>query len=203
MDRETYESIPETLTLRKVEVQVHEPGFRVESFTVVTSLTDARAYPREEIAELYQKRWLAEVDFRAIKQTTGMDILRCQSPEMVRKEIWACLLAYNLIRQTMLSEARRYQLSPREMSFTSALQSVAASWCVPPTLSAVGAMIEQQLLRLGWPLVGKRPGRVEPRKVKRRPRPLGHLTVPRAEARAALKSNGVAEDEERGKTQAA
>ena len=103
----------------------------------------------------------------------------------------------------MLNAAYRHELSPREMSFTSALQSIAASWCVVPTLNAVGAMIEQQLLSLCWPLVGKRPGRVEPRKVKRRPQPLGYLTVPRDEARAALLSNGAAEDEEPGKAEAA
>jgi hypothetical protein len=197
MDPETYATIPESLTLRQVKVPVTEPGFRAKSLTVVTSLTAPRKYSSASMGLLYRQRWLAELDIRAIKQTMGMDILRCKSPEMVRKEIWSCLLAYNLIRQAMLAAATRHQVSPREMSFTSALQSVAASWCVLPALSAVGTMIGQQLLGLCSPLVGKRPNRVEPRKVKRRPQNLGYLTVPRAEARAALMANGAAEDDPR------
>jgi len=93
----------------------------------VTTLTDAKQYPREDIAELYRKRWLAELDIRAIKQTMGMDVLRCKSPAMVRKEIWTCLLAYNLIRTAMLQSAHEAGLSPRKLSFTAAMDAVAAS----------------------------------------------------------------------------
>ena len=86
MDRQaTCEQIPETMTLRLVEIQVHEPGFRVESLTVVTTLLDPEQYPREDIADLYRQRWLAELDIRAIKKNLGMDILRCKTPAMVRR----------------------------------------------------------------------------------------------------------------------
>ena len=84
----------------------------------------------EELPELYHARWLAELDIRAIKIGMGMDVLRCKTPEMVRKEMWACLLAYNLIRQTLLQSARASGLQPRQLSFTAALQSIAASWLV-------------------------------------------------------------------------
>jgi putative transposase len=188
MDEATYEQIPESITLRLVEVQVHEPGFRVESFLVVTTLTDADEYPREEIAELYRRRWLAELDLRAIKCNLGMDVLRCKTPEMVRKEIWTCLLAYNLIRRTMLQAAHEANLSPRELSFTTAMQTVAASW---ETLAwadegLLTQLIAAQLTSLAEQTVGHRPNRVEPRAVKRRPQPLALLTKPRNEARADL-----------------
>jgi len=89
MDVETYQRMPKSITLREVRVEVQEPGFRVESFVVVTTLTDARRYRREEIAALYRRRWLAELDIRAIKDSLGLDFLRAKSPPMVRKELWA------------------------------------------------------------------------------------------------------------------
>jgi hypothetical protein len=188
MNHAAYEQIPKSITLRLVEVQVHEPGFRVESLMVVTTLTDADEYPREEIASLYRQRWLAELDIRAIKQTMGMDVLRCKSPTMVRKEIWTCLLAYNLIRKAMLQAAYAADLSPRELSFTTAMQTIAASL---ETLAWVDEglatrLIAAQLASLAEQTVGDRPNRVEPRAVKRRPQPLALLTKPRNEARAEL-----------------
>jgi len=189
MDQATYDQIPETITLRLVEVQVHEPGFRTESFLVVTTLLDHKTYPKEEIADLYHKRWLAELDIRAIKTSLGMDVLRCKSPEMVRKEAWTCLLAYNLLRKTMLQAAHAANLSPRELSFTHAMQTVAASLGTLPLLDedTIERLIESQLSSLAEQLVGDRPNRVEPRAVKRRPKPHRLLNMPREEARALLR----------------
>ena len=188
MDRATYAEIPKSITLRLVEVQIQEPGFRVESLVVVTTLTDAEEYPREEIAELYRRRWMAELDIRTIKCTIGMDVLRCKSPTMVRKEIWTCLLAYNLIRKAMLEAAFESGHSPRELSFATAMQTIAASLgmlaCADRPLAA--RLIAAQLASLAEQIVGDRPNRVEPRAVKRRPQPLALLTKPRNEARAEL-----------------
>jgi putative transposase len=188
MDQATYEQIPETLTLRMVEVQVNEPGFRTESFLVVTTLLDHKAYPKEEIADLYRKRWLAELDIRAIKISLGMDVLRCKSPEMIRREVWTCLLAYNLIRKTILQAAHAADLSPRELSFTHAMQTIAASLGNLPVMDddTAARLIESQLTGLSEHIIGKRPNRVEPRAVKRRPKPHRLLTMPRDEARALL-----------------
>lgn len=188
MDPETYAQMPEALTLRQVEVQVHERGFRTESFVVVTTLLDAKRYPRQDIADLYRKRWLVELDIEAIKVTLGMDVLRCQTPEMVRKEIWTCLLAYNLIRRTMLQAAARNDLSPRQMSFATALQTIAASWMVLSLQDDAGkvTLVLAQVDSLAEQRVGNRPNRVEPRAVKRRPKPHRLLTQPREQARAAL-----------------
>lgn len=145
-----------------------------------------------EEAELYHARWLAELDIRAIKIAMGMDVLRCKTPEMVRKEMGTCLLAYNLIRRTMLQSARASGIRPRELSFTAALQSIAAGWLVIVLSedSAAATLIDAALVNLSEHTVGHRPGRVEPRAIKRRPKPHDLLTQPRAEARAELLHGG-------------
>ena len=190
MDQAAYDTMPEFLEVREVQVHVDQPGFRTESLVVVTTLLDAKKYTRGDIAELYHQRWLVELDIRAIKVQLGMDVLRCQTPEMVRKEIWSCLLAYNLIRKTILESARRWKLSPRQISFTAALQKVAASWESVLLLSEVSLalLIEEDLKHLARHRVGHRPDRVEPRKVKRRPKPHKLLTEPRDAARQKLLS---------------
>jgi hypothetical protein len=188
MDDETYRRMPKSIAVREVQVRVNQAGFRVESLVVVTSLTDAKTYTKEDIAELYHKRWLAELDIRAIKITLGMDILRCQSPAMVRKEIWTCLLAYNLVRRTLLQAAAASNRSPRQISFTAAMQKIAAGWTVSLLLDEAGriALITNHLRGLLKHRVGHRPDRVEPRAIKRRPKPHKLLTVPRNQARAQL-----------------
>lgn len=188
MDEDTYQRMPEVLTIREVEVAVSQKGFRTERVVVVTTLLDARKYTRDDLAPLYRRRWLVELDIRAIKCGMGMDVLRCKSPEMVRKEIWAHLLAYNLVRRTLLQAALKHGRSPREISFTAALQKVAASWAQGPTLAdeAATALMDTNCKHLAKHRVGHRPDRVEPRAVKRRPKPHALLTKPRDEARAAL-----------------
>ena len=188
MDEETYARMPATLTVREVKVEVCEPGFRTEGFVVVTTLLDARWYTRQEIATLYRKRWLAELDIRAIKETLGLDILRCKIPEMVRKELWTGLLAYNLLRQTMAQSAAQQGVSPRRVSFAAAMQKVAADWCLLPLCEPelAGRIIAAHLQHLAGHEVGHRPNRIEPRAVKRRPKPHPLLMQPRDEARAAL-----------------
>jgi len=190
MDQETYQRMPKTLTVREVHVQVHQPGFRVESFVVVTTLTDADTYTSDDIAELYHQRWLVELDIRALKITLGIDVLRCKWPEMVRREIWVALLAYNLIRRSMLQAARasRSGRSPRQLSFTAAMQKIAASW---NTLTACSnsvliLLIDVHLQHIANHEIGDRPDRVEPRAIKRRPKPHKLLTKPREQARAEL-----------------
>lgn len=195
MDQETYERLPCCITVRQVKVQVKQPGFRVEELIVVTTLTDAQEYTQEDIAELYHQRWLVELDIRALKVSLGMDVLRCKTAEMVRREIWSCLLAYNLIRRTMLQAALASKRSPRQLSFTAAMQKVAASWttlalCNEETLVL---LIAVHFKHLPAHQVGHRPNRVEPRAQKRRPKPHKLLTKPRAEARAELLAGAATE----------
>jgi len=188
MDPQTYDRTPSSIEIREFRVRVEQPGYRVASFVAVTTLANAREYAKDEIASLYHYRWLAELDIRAIKITMGMDILRCKTPAMVRKEMWTCLLAYNLIRQTMLHSAREAGVSPRTLSFTTAVQSISASWLVivlsDDALAA--RLIEVALANIATHVVGNRPGRVEPRAIKRRPKEHALLTKPRAQARAVL-----------------
>jgi hypothetical protein len=188
MDQETYDRMPRSIQIREIHVHVRQPGFRVESLVAVTTLTDADRYTPEDIAALYGRRWLAELDIRAIKITMGMDILRCKTPPMVRKEIWTCLLAYNLIRRTMLQAARQSGQRPRQLSFSAAVQAIATSWQVMASCndSLAERLVQAELENLADHLVGNRPGRVEPRAVKRRPKPHDLLMKPRAQARAEL-----------------
>jgi hypothetical protein len=188
MDPSTYDRMPASIEVRQICVHVGRPGFRVESFVAVTTLTDTEEYPKDEIADLYRFRWQAELDIRAIKITMGMDILRCKTPVMVRKEMWTCLLAYNLIRRAMLQSAQEAGVSPRTLSFTAALQAIGTSWLVmalgDDTLTA--RLIDAALASMALHIVGNRPGRLEPRAIKRRPKEHALLTKPRAEARAEL-----------------
>jgi len=188
MDAVTYARMPASIRVREVFVQVNQPGFRVQSLVAVTTLTDSEAFSQQAIAELYHKRWLVELDIRALKITLGIDVLRCKRPEMVHTEVWTAVLAYNLIRQTMLQAAMQADLSPRQLSFTHAVDTVASSWTV---ILVASPTVQLQLIRAalqGLPAqqVGDRPNRVEPRAIKRRPKPHDLLTKPRAEARAAL-----------------
>ena len=107
---------------------------------------------------------------------------------MVRKELWTGLLAYNLIRQTMAQSAAEHGVSPRQLSFTAAMQKLAATWCVLPLAAEHLArmLVDAQQRHLAQHEVGHRPNRIEPRAVKRRPKPHALLTIPRREARAAL-----------------
>jgi len=188
MDQQTYDRMPPAIRVREIHVHVGHPGFRVESLVVVTTLTDADQYTPDDIAELYGCRWLAELDIRAIKITMGMDILRCKTPTMVHNEIWTCLLAYNLIRRAMLQAARQSGQMPRQLSFSAALQAIAASWQVIGLSndSLAARLVEAELESLADHTIGHRPGRVEPRAIKRRPKPHDLLTKPRAQARAEL-----------------
>jgi len=193
MDRQTYDQMPRSIQVREIHVHVGHPGFRVESLVVVSTLTDADYYTHDDIAQLYGCRWLAELDIRAIKITMGMDILRCLTPPMVRKEIWTCLLAYNLIRRAMLQSAQESGYTPRQLSFSTAMQAIAASWqiLVVSSDSVAARLVQIELESLAEHTVGNRPGRVEPRAVKRRPKAHALLTKPRAQARADLLRGGV------------
>lgn len=188
MDRETYATIPQTLTLRELKVRVAIRGFRVQQLVVVTSLTDAERFPKSEIAALFRQRWNAELDLRNVKISLQMDDLRGRTPEMVRREIYAHWLTYNLIRKAIAQAALTHQKLPRQLSFAGALDAVATSWdhatSAKPQLLA--ALATAQFLTIARYQVGDRPDRVEPRAIKRHPKPHRWLRQPRAEARAAL-----------------
>src|SRR5260370_37981546 len=114
------------MTMRELRVRVASPGFRTKVLVVATTLLDPGEMPRSDVALLYRLRWYAELDLRALKQTLQMDVLRGRTPEMVRKEIWAHLLAYNLVRGQMAEAARAAGVYPVQLSFKGAGQAVKA-----------------------------------------------------------------------------
>src|SRR6516164_5141081 len=126
LDREAYRALPESITVREARVRVPQPGFRTRSVVVVTTLLDPRQASKEDLAALYRARWNAEVDLLCIKSSMQMRELRCKTPGMVRKEVWAHILAYNLIRTVMAQAAATHDVLPRSISFTGAMQILEA-----------------------------------------------------------------------------
>jgi hypothetical protein len=188
MSPEQYDQIPETLTLREVQFDVKIPGRRVETLTVITTLTDPQKYSRQDIADLYGFRWNAELDIRQIKQTLHLDHVRCKTPNMVRRELWVTLLAYNLIRKVIATAAAVHQKQPRQLGFTRACQSLLASWMLLATgaCQEVHALYTMMLAHIAANEVANRPGRIEPRVLKRRRHRYPLMRRPRAQLQAEL-----------------
>lgn len=190
MDEATYLTIPETLELREIRYHVVEPGFRTRSITIATTLTDPEKYSQEDIAQLYGFRWNSELDLRAVKQTLNLAHVRCKSPEMVHKELWTTLLGYNLIRTTTAAAALLHDKQPRQISFTSACQYVLASWmlfsCELIDTDRAEAYCRRILQQLSECEVANRPGRIEPRVLKRRRHGYKLMQEPRSVLRARL-----------------
>ena len=187
MDRATYDALPETMTVREVRFPVDNPGFRTREIIVATTLLDDRVYSRADIADLYQSRWQVELDLRAIKRTLGMERLTCQTPEMVGKELWAHLLGYNLVRKVAAQAAWARGLSPRQISFAGAVQTLEAFRELLIASDQRTLVCRQMYLAIATHEVGDRPGRVEPRCIKRRTgNQYPKLKLPRDQARARL-----------------
>jgi len=171
MDKETYESFPAEIKVREVSVNLSKPGFRAESRVLVTTFLDPKQTNKKDLAELYDRRWFVELDLRAIKQTMKMDILRAKTPEMVRKEIWAHLLGYNLVRKVMAQAAHCYNKNPRQLSFKLAVQVIDTFRNIDLFDKKNEKVYKSILSLIAYKRVGDRGGRSEPRKVKRRRKP--------------------------------
>jgi hypothetical protein len=194
MDEESYRQFPDELAMREVRIHIKGKGrkVRTRTLTIATTLTDHEAYRQADLAELYRRRWQAELNLRSLKTVLQMDVLRCKTPEMVRKEIWAHLLAYNLIRKVMAQAAQKHQVEPWTISFKATLQTLKA-FALPLLTCAKSKLpevIEEMLRAIARHSVGNRPDRVEPRALKRRPKPYDLLTKPREKARKLEIQNG-------------
>jgi hypothetical protein len=183
--REEWEALPKEMVLRQIKVNVSVKGFRTQCFYLITTLLDPVAYPVDELAELYFRRWDVELFFRHIKTTMGMNVLRCKSPKMVRKEILVHFIAYNCTRRLMYEAARGQRVPVRRISFKGTIQTI-RQW--EPCMDRVknnrrerGRVIRLLYEAVARDLVPERPGRSEPRCVKRRPKPYQLLTAPRHE----------------------
>ena len=168
MDEATYATIPETLTLRMTRFNIIVPGRRTRVITIVTTLVDPTEYPAAAIAELYGYRWNAELDIRHIKQTLNLDHLRCKTPAMVRNEFWTTLLAYNLIRRIIGTAAITHGKTPRRISFTRTCATILAAWSTLSRGQYHPNAIQTLLKQIASQETPDRPGRIEPRVLKRR-----------------------------------
>jgi IS4 transposase len=182
MAESDFAAIPAELVVREVRVAIDIPGFRVRSLVVVTTLLDACEFPPKEIAALYRQRWQIEVNLRSIKSVMHMEVLRCLSPEMVRKEIWAHLLAYNLLRSLMCSAASEFDRPVVTLSFKACLQLLTAfrQDFLCADMATLTILCNTLLKALNEHRVHNRLDRVEPRKCKRPPKPYPRLKKPRA-----------------------
>lgn len=172
MDKSTYAQIPEVLELREIRFSIVERGRRTQTIDIITTLLDADQYSKEDIAALYGFRWNSELDIRSIKSNLNLGHVRCKSPEMVHREVWTTLLGYNLIRTTAAGAALLHNKQPRHISFTSTCQYVLASWMQLSDgltdASSLTQYLQVALQQIASCEVANRPGRLEPRVLKRR-----------------------------------
>jgi hypothetical protein len=182
---EDFERLPSSLLVREIRYQVTVKGFRSRQVVLATTLLDAEKYSTEALADLYFQRWEIEVDFRHLKTTMQMDVLRGHSPEVVEKEFWAHVLAYNLLRSLMWDAGQGYGEIPTKLSLKGAIQHLLPHW--PPFRRKQFAEEFEDLLALiaaEWLPI--RPGRVEPRVRKRRPKQYTLMSIPRRKLKGML-----------------
>lgn len=177
-----WKKIPAQLTVRVLRFKLCNPGYRPASVTLVTTLLDPRQYPAQALAQLYARRWKIELWFRDIKSSMGMEVLRCKTPQMLRKELEMFFIAYNLIRCLIVQAGTCNDVALDRLSFKGTVDAVRQF-----SLAIAQARSKKQQRRL---LVGlleviardqvpERPGRSEPRAVKRRPKAYQLLNRPR------------------------
>jgi hypothetical protein len=180
MTWEAYDQAPATLKVRE---------FKASGKIIVTTFLDPQRAPKNQLKVLYRRRWHVELDLRNIKTTLGMEHLRCKTPEMASKELWVYLLAYNMIRLLMAQAALLADQIPRQLSFKHTVQ-IWLSWQQPSEGADNGVTLHALLVLIAEPRVGLRSGRIEPRAVKRRPKPFPLLTTSRTVARAEVIEHG-------------
>ncbi len=186
LNQEQWAALPGQITVRVLKVKITRKGCRTQEVTLVTTLLDPVQYPAAEIAEAYLRRWRLELCLDDLQTTLGMDTLRCLSPEMVEKELLAFMIAHNLLRWIMAQAAGEHQVDLYRISFTGAMDAL--RHCATAMAQAKTAIKRRELwadfLRtLADDLVPLRPGRREPRAVKRRPKPYPRLDKPRSQFR--------------------
>ncbi|MBC6435850.1 transposase, partial [Nostoc sp. HG1] len=190
LSKDEFLALPQTIIVREIYYYIVIPGFRTEQVSLITTLLDQATYSTLEIVGLYGKRWDVELDLRHLKTTLGMDVLRCKTPSMVRKEIYVYLLAYNLLRSLMWSAGTSYGTPPLRLSLQGTRHHLINF--IPKLLAAS----DQKRLRLYHTLlkviahkaVPDRPARNEPRVRKRRPKAYPLMTKPRHELRKQLQT---------------
>jgi hypothetical protein len=167
MAQEEYDGLPDTLFVREFIIDIDGREGGKEQAVVISTMTDP-TIPQKELSDLYWRRWNCELDLRAIKQSMHLDVLRCKTPDMVKKEIYAHLLAYNLLRGVMVESAKRKDIQPRQLSVKGAMQAVESFTPAMMSISESEVLYDAFMTTVSAHRVGNRPGRQEPRVVKRR-----------------------------------
>ena len=188
MSMTEFAQLPDAVTVREVRYQITTPRFRTREVILVTTLLDAKTFTLAKLAELYQLRWQAEVDLKHIKTTLAMEHLRSQTPSMVRKEIYAHLLAYNLLRTLMWQAGTSEGIHPLRLSVQASRQHFLHAWpdllaAIPKKRLSVYQTLMVILIQKTLPI---RPHRFEPRVVKRRPKPFPRMKQPRSSLKSKL-----------------
>lgn len=182
MSARLWKSLPAIITVRQVRVQIVRPGFRSQSLLLITSLLDPVLWPVKTLAGLYTRRWRVELYFDDIKTTMQASAMRCLTPGMVRRELLLHAIAYNLVRRILLQSAWQHGAPLDQLSFKGTLDTI-RHWQHPIAIQrSAGAReeaLEEMLFLCAADLVPLRPGRREPRVLKRRPKPYQYLTRPR------------------------
>jgi putative transposase len=188
MDEATYVSLPKTLTVRELRFRVDVPGCRSREIVMATTLLDHKTYSKDDIADVFHYRWHVELDLRSIKQTLGMEMLSCLTPAMLHREIWAYLLGYNLARKAAAQAAWEHNLTPRQISFAGTVQAleVFAGSLIAAAAEQRASFYKALFNVIATHIVGARPDRVEPRRLKRRVDKYPMLRHPRAQERDAI-----------------
>jgi len=184
LDKSQWKKVPEKLLIREVSFSVTVRGFKTKKITLATTLFDQRQYPKEDLAQLYRRRWMAELYLRDIKITLGMDILRCKTPDMVHKELIMYIIAYNLLRTLLLQSCVMMQLQMDRLSFKGTLaiwrQTNSVISLIIRTPKIEESLHKTTLLIIAKDIVPNRPNRQEPRARKRRPKNYQLLNKPRS-----------------------
>jgi len=175
---DVYAGLPDSITLRQLDIEIEDRDGSIKTITLVTTITDP-SISDAEIADLYRQRWNCEVDFRSIKIAMQLDVLRAKTPDMVRKEIWCHVLAYNLLRGVMVESATKADTLPRNLSVKGALQMVESFTPAMMHSDGQASLYDAFLGAVSAHRVGNRPGRKEPRMVKRRPKNHARMMLPR------------------------
>lgn len=182
LDQETWNRLPKTMILRHVAIWVPITGFRTRSFTLATTLLDNRVYSASDLADLYRRRWMAELFLRHIKTTMGMDILRCKTPNLVHKEFLMHQIAYNVIRAMICQSAQKHGVDPHKISLAgtcATLRQWALVICTIRSQSIIRRTVNAFFLCIASDTLPDRPNRCEPRVRKRRPKNFQLLNKPR------------------------
>jgi Transposase DDE domain len=177
MSEQEYETVPDRITVREFAIDI-DGRDGPDRLIIVSTMADP-TISQKELSDLYWARWNCEVDIRSIKHSLHMDVLRCKTPEMVHKEIWCHMLAYNLLRGTMVESAKRNEVLPRQISVKGAMQAVESFTPVLMAIDGNAAIYDAFLGTVAAHRVGNRPGRLEPRLKKRYPAWREYMNKPR------------------------